>query len=194
LEAFVSGDDWSSLSTDELLKIMPIADKEHDTWTVQTIMRVLAERDSGVKQALARWSEDPTDSRLVWNVIQGALDGSSHKHWWQRRGRRKEVRQDGRPKVRGNALVSEPLANGETCTITKDEIIISDGRKLAMSEVGAVHYDPDLWLAIDAYPHWLRFQCRSKESREQLALLIALASSSPLHDDDVKALKKKYLR
>ncbi|MEU8992143.1 hypothetical protein AB0C98_38195 [Streptomyces sp. NPDC048558] len=69
-------DQWAHLSTEELIKIMPIADKEHDTWTVQTIMQVLADREPSVKQALAQWSQDPADDRLVWDVIQGVMPKS----------------------------------------------------------------------------------------------------------------------
>ncbi|MFF9785156.1 hypothetical protein [Streptomyces nigrescens] len=69
----VSSGDWTSLSTDELCKILPIADKEQDVATVQIIMKVLADRHPNVKRALIEWARDPSDDRLVQVVIQDAI-------------------------------------------------------------------------------------------------------------------------
>ncbi|MGW1531108.1 hypothetical protein [Streptomyces aureus] len=177
----MAGDDWRSLSTGELIEILPIADRENDVWTVQTIMKVLAERHPDVKQALWQWSQNPADSRLVWDVILESLPDMSTGF-------------DESLVVRGKHLWDEPLADGKICRVSTEELLISDGQRLSMSEVGALHYDPDSRLVIDAYPRWMTLRCTSPQSREKLAFLIAHISSSPLHDDDMKVLRKKYLK
>ncbi|MEU6234993.1 hypothetical protein [Kitasatospora sp. NPDC047058] len=56
------GDDYASLSTDELCKILVLADREMDTWTVQTIIKVLVDRYPTMQHDLVKWAEDPVQN------------------------------------------------------------------------------------------------------------------------------------
>ncbi|WP_329154745.1 hypothetical protein OIU91_40700 [Streptomyces sp. NBC_01456] len=67
------GGDYGSLTTDELCKILPIAEDEQDGATVHIIMGVLAERNSDVKQALAKWALDPGANTSISVVVLEAL-------------------------------------------------------------------------------------------------------------------------
>ncbi|MFH8790938.1 hypothetical protein [Streptomyces roseoverticillatus] len=74
----MSGDDYGSLSTEELRKILILADNEQDAGTVQIILKILAERSSSVKQALIDWAQqDPATSKPISIVVHEALKGHS---------------------------------------------------------------------------------------------------------------------
>ncbi|MGP4009195.1 hypothetical protein [Streptomyces sp. 4N124] len=71
------GDDYDSLSSEELGKILILADQERDVGTVQIIVRILTKRHPKVEQALVDWAQqDPATSKEISVVVHEALKES----------------------------------------------------------------------------------------------------------------------